>query len=127
MLAEYSVKYTKSSKSALQKTGIAIFAENKRTTSYELTSERLASMRPSSQEAYASSGPRSPATHTSASGTHPAQRITGQDAHQALGGLLMLMGVSLVILAQRRHMLLEMRVSWMLIHKEKAQNTNKEK
>ena len=58
---------------------------------------------------------RSPATHTSASGTHPAQRITGLPTHQALGGLLMLMCVSLVILALRRHMLLEMRVSWMLI------------
>ena len=76
----------------------------------------LASMRPSSQEAYASSGPRSPATHTSASGTHPAQRIPElANAHQALGGLLMLLCGSLATLAQRRHMLLEMRVSWMLI------------
>ena len=39
----------------------------------------------------------------------------GQQKLLELGRLLMLMCVSLVILAQRRHMLLEMRVSWMLI------------
>ena len=99
---------------ASPKTGIAVFAENKRKTSKAVTSEGLASMRPSSQEAYASSGPRSPATHTSASATHPALGGSARGS-VALGGFLMLMCVSLVILAQRRHMLLEMRVSWMLI------------
>ena len=82
---------------ASPKTGIAVFAENKRKTSNAVTSEGLASMRPSSQEAYASSGPRSPATHTSASATHPALGGLGIGYSVALGGFLMLMCVSLVI------------------------------
>ena len=61
---------------ASPKPGIAVFAENKRKTSNAVTSEGLASMRPSSQEAYASSGPRSPATHTHQH-QQPTQRLVG--------------------------------------------------
>ena len=55
----------------LQKMGLVCLLKIKKTPK-TVTSERLASMRPSSQEAYASSGPRSPATPPSPSATHPA-------------------------------------------------------
>ena len=82
-------------------------------------------MRPSSQEAYASSWPKMLAAPAAAQ----APQVPGGEGHIGIGcagpegggaglvGLAQLL-VPRATLAQRRHKLLEMRVSWMLIHKK---------
>ena len=75
----------------------------------------LASMRPSSQEAYASSGPKMLAAPAVAQPPQVPPRCRSPVWPPPALVVVALLLVLRASLAQRRHMLLEMRVSWMLI------------